>query len=80
MKVTIEMTDELVDIDGVLCRIWTGHEENGVPVRVYVHRLAVPLELPQERFKRELVAMEPPAAEEQLDLTELLPDEPATDG
>jgi len=77
MKVTIEMTEELVCVDGVMCRIWNGHADNGVPVRMYVHRVAVPLELPQERFKRELVEMNAPAEEEQLDLTELVVDEGA---
>ena len=46
MKITIEMSDELVAIDGVLCRIWNGHAENGVPVRVYIHRVAVPIKVP----------------------------------
>lgn len=64
MKVTIEMTDELVRVDGVTCRIWKGEADNGVPVRVYVHRVAVPIELPQGDFVRDLYEMKPPRKEE----------------
>jgi hypothetical protein len=63
MKFTIEMSDEIVSVDGVTCRIWNGHADNGVPVRVYVHRIAVPVEQPQEYFDRELLEVPPPANE-----------------
>lgn len=63
MKFTLEMSDEIAIIDGVECRIWNGHAENGVPVRVYVHRVAVPLGNPQEWFEKNLLGRENPASE-----------------
>jgi hypothetical protein len=65
MKITVEMSDELVLIDGFLCRIWNGHAFNGVPVRVYIHRVAVPIDQPAGVFDDCLVPMEPPGREEQ---------------
>jgi hypothetical protein len=64
MRLTLEMTNELTRIDGVMCRIWTGHADNGIPVRVYIHRVAVPLEQTQAGFKIDLIEMEPPTEEE----------------
>lgn len=66
MKITIEMSDELVSIDGVTCRIWNGHAENGVPVRVYVHRVAVPIEIPMTRFQQDLTEQARPLHEERV--------------
>lgn len=64
VKMTIEMTEELAKIDGVECRIWTGHAFNGVPVRVYVHRVAVPLGEPLGVFDDCLLPRPHPATEE----------------
>jgi hypothetical protein len=68
MKMTIEMTNELATIDGVPCRIWTGRTDGDIPVRVYVHRVAVPLtELIAERqtpFSIELIEKKAPRREE----------------
>jgi hypothetical protein len=66
MKVTLEMSDELVNVDGVICRIWNGYAENEVPVRFYVHRVAVPIKLPQKLFQEELIKVDPPETEEDL--------------
>lgn len=64
MKFTLEMSDEIAVVDGVECRIWNGHEEStGVPVRVYVHRVAVPLGSPQDSFKLHLLEREQPTSE-----------------
>jgi hypothetical protein len=63
VKLSIEMSDELVSVDGVQCRIWNGHADNGVPVRVYVHRVAVPLGEPMKAFDEELLSKKPPERE-----------------
>lgn len=63
MKLSIEMSDELANIDGVECRIWNGHADNGVPVRVYVHRVAVPLGEVMKAFDDELLTRRPPQRE-----------------
>lgn len=64
MKMTIEMSDELVLVDGVICRIWNGTADNDMAVRVYVHRVAVPIDLPQDEFKKELLELAAPQKEE----------------
>jgi hypothetical protein len=64
MKMTIEMTNELATIDGVPCRIWVGESSNGVPVRVYVHRVAIPIEEIQTPFQIELIEQKAPRREE----------------
>ena len=63
MKMLLEMSEEMVSVDGVLCRIWNGHADNGVPVRVYIHRVAVPLGQPLGDFDAQLLAMSPPLRE-----------------
>lgn len=42
MKMTIESTAELVDINGVPARIWQGESDSGTPVIAFVTRIAVP--------------------------------------
>lgn len=50
MKLTIEATDQLVELDGVLVRLWEGTTESGLPCLVYVYRIAVPIEVDQAEF------------------------------
>jgi hypothetical protein len=51
MKLTIEPTAEPMQIDGVPCRLWTGTDENGTPVDVYV-RAVSPQTHDPERLKQ----------------------------
>ena len=67
MEILIESTDELVHVDGVPCRVWEGTTlQSLVPVKVLVHRLAVP-EGFGPAFEREaggeVIAMPPPAVD-----------------
>lgn len=39
MKITIENTDKIVDLNGVPARIWEGETENGVLVTCFVTRI-----------------------------------------
>lgn len=39
MKITIENTDKIVDLNGVPARIWEGETESGVPVTCFVTRI-----------------------------------------
>jgi hypothetical protein len=36
VKLTIEPTSEFERIDGRMCRVWTGTDENGTPVRASI--------------------------------------------
>jgi len=55
VKLQIESTDEVLDVDGVKCRIWRGVSERGVQCFVFVHRLAVHIDEDSEQFDRELL-------------------------
>ena len=62
MKLTIEATEHLTNLDGVKVRAWKGTTERGVPVVVFVHRIAVDNSHSAE-LDRELVETLPPGRE-----------------
>ncbi len=39
MKIIIENTDKIVDLNGVPARIWEGTTESGVPVTCFITRI-----------------------------------------
>lgn len=41
MRIQIESTDNLVRLDGTLCRVWDGFTEKGMPCKVFVLRVAM---------------------------------------
>lgn len=54
MKIQIEATDRIVDLDGVKCRVWNGKTERGIECLVFVHRLAVRSDDDTNQFDQEL--------------------------
>lgn len=40
MRVQIEPTDVIVDLEGLECRVWNGITDDGNQVFVFVHRVA----------------------------------------
>ena len=65
MRITIESTTKVVVVNGVLARIWEGETKSGIPVHVYVTRVAVGEGENQEEFERELQTHRPPSPEVQ---------------
>lgn len=63
MKLTIQSTSKVVQLNGVPARIWEGQTESGIPVHCFVTRVAVREELNREQFEKELTSHEPPSAE-----------------
>jgi hypothetical protein len=64
MKLTIESTDQTLELDGVPVRLWRGrHEESGAECDVYIHRVAVGPGADGAAFERELQAKPPPAGQ-----------------
>ena len=64
MKITIENTDKIVDLNGVPARIWEGTTDSGDPVMCFVTRIA-PLthdEAVNARFASELQETRQPSA------------------
>ena len=60
MKITIESTEFLTDINGVPVRYWKGITEDGIECKVFVHRIAVHKSEDSARFDAELLEKEPP--------------------
>lgn len=56
MKIEIESTENILQLDGVPCRVWEGKLEDGSPCYVYVHLVAVRGDYPQEQYAKELKA------------------------
>ena len=60
MKIVIEATDKLTELDGVPVRLWEGVTDRGVPCKVFVHRIAVHDSEDQTAFRQELQEKLPP--------------------
>jgi hypothetical protein len=57
MKITIESTDDLYSLGGVVCRVWEGTTDAGTKCFVFVSTIAVPVDQEQESFESELLEM-----------------------
>ncbi len=65
MKLILEPTSKVVEINGVPTRIWEGNTEGGVPVEAFITRVAVPTNQPEavrEQFRQALTQVRPPSA------------------
>jgi len=60
MKINIEATESITDIDGVAVRLWEGTTESGTKCKVFVHRIAVHKDENADDFERELKEKLPP--------------------
>lgn len=54
MKVQIESTEQIIDLDGVPCRVWKGTTERGIECTVLVHRIRVQKDEDCTEFDAEL--------------------------
>jgi hypothetical protein len=54
VRIAIESTGRVLELDGVPVREWRGRTEGGVDVLVFVHRVAVPDDADCAAFDREL--------------------------
>lgn len=65
MKITIEPSSKLVELDGVLTRVWEGTTDSGVPVHCFIARVAPSIEKDdprQEEFAKALKEQRAPSA------------------
>lgn len=60
LVITIRPTATLTTLDGVPVRLWEGVTRDGIPCRVFVHRVAVREELDRAAFDRQLAERLPP--------------------
>ena len=67
MKITIESTTKVVDLQGDMgrmsARIWEGHTESGVPVHCYIVRIAAKRDANLDLFEKELQECRAPSVE-----------------
>jgi hypothetical protein len=61
MKITIESTSHMTEINGVPARVWEGHTERGVPVICCITRLAVHEDADAGELERDLKEVRPPS-------------------
>ncbi len=60
MKMTIESTTKIVEINGVPCRLWEGVSEGGVKLHCFITRIGVAESEDCTVFERELKECRPP--------------------
>jgi hypothetical protein len=63
MKLTIENTTRIVEVNGIPCRMWEGVSERGVKVQCLITRVAVLDTDDTQQFEAELQETKPPTAE-----------------
>ena len=65
MKVTLENTDKIVQLNGVPARIWEGETASGVKVHAYITRIAVAHDDDTAQFEQELQETRAPSPDVQ---------------
>jgi hypothetical protein len=54
MKITMQSTTKIVELSGILCRVWEGHTAAGVPCHAFIPRIAVDKDADNAQFESEL--------------------------
>jgi hypothetical protein len=62
MKITLESTGQIVELNGIQARVWQGTTESGVPLTAFIPRVAVHPNYDQSQFERELIEQREPRA------------------
>lgn len=55
MKIELQSTGQIVELDGVLCRVWEGKTAAGVPLTAFIARVAIERTHDASEFARELI-------------------------
>lgn len=63
MKITIHSTTKIVDVNGVLSRIWEGETASGIAVHCFITRIGIANEADSTEFDEELEHHEAPSVE-----------------
>lgn len=61
MKITLEQTTQIHQINGVPARLWEGKTESGIEIQVLITRIAVHNSQDCSQFERELQEQRPPS-------------------
>jgi hypothetical protein len=62
MKIKLESTSQIVELNGIECRVWEGTTESGVPLTAFIPRVAVHRDHDPSQFERELTEQREPRA------------------
>lgn len=63
MKVTLESTTKIVELNGVPARIWEGTTDTGIQVHAFITRINIDKDEPNaQQFETELRECKPPSA------------------
>jgi hypothetical protein len=62
MRITLESTTQIVEVNGVPARVWEGTTESGIPVSALITRLAVERTQDTAQFEAELRECRAPKA------------------
>jgi len=54
MKIELESTQGMTDLNGVPARIWEGKTDKGIPVVAFITRIAVQKDQDASEFQKEL--------------------------
>lgn len=54
MRIELHSTKQVVELNGVLCRVWEGKTAAGVPLTAFIARVAVERSDDSSEFEREL--------------------------
>lgn len=66
MKITIESTSKIVELNGIPARVWEGQTESGVKIHCFINRVAIDKDEPRvEEFEKELQEQKVPSVEVQ---------------
>lgn len=63
MRITIESTSKIVQVNGVSCRVWEGKTDSGIRLTALIPRIAVRDGQDTSQFERELEETKPPSAD-----------------
>ncbi len=63
MKVQLESTTAIVELNGIKCRVWEGQTASGVKVHALIPRIAAHKDQDLTEFERELEEQAPPSLE-----------------
>jgi hypothetical protein len=64
MKITIESTTRIVNVDGIDCRLWEGTTERGVKIECLIPRIAARGDQDLSQFEAELKEQRAPSFRE----------------
>jgi len=61
MKITLENTTKIVELNGIPARLWEGKTETGIEVHAFITRIAVKKDADCSQFEKELKEQKVPS-------------------